>query len=111
MRLKFFGRSVRPARTAVRDAAPTLTQDAAEPVATFGRGHTAKAHSDGLRVHDAAGVHVATFHTPHIAQPSPSGGLHIFAKPRITTDAPLSARLADLNRRNTEFYRPREGKS
>ncbi len=105
MRLKFFGRNVRPARAAVRDAAPTLTGDAVEPVAVFAKECSAKEHDDGLRIHSPAGQHIATFHGGHVAKVQADGALHVFAKPRVTTsDSPLSERLHALNCRNREFW-------
>jgi len=112
MRLKFFGEKVLPShsRTRVRDAARdpagnVLTEDAA-PIAAFPKGHKATAHADGLRVFDAAGVHIATFHTPHTAQNDAAGVLRVFPKAsRATKDAPLGTRLAEINRQHDAFYR------
>jgi hypothetical protein len=105
MRLKFFGSNVRPARAAVRDAAPTLTEDAVQPVAVFAKKHTAKEHDDGLRIHSPAGQHIATFHGAHVATVQTDGALHIFRKPRVTKD--MCEQLHAVNCRNAEFYRRR----
>src|SRR5579862_7206548 len=63
-----------PNRSPVRDKR-RATDMAPEPSASFGAGHSAKEHSDGLRIFNPEGAHVATFHTPHVAQPDASGRL------------------------------------
>jgi len=83
------------------------TEDAAAPIATFGPGHVARPHPEGLRIHDASGNHVATFALGHVSRPNAEGGLHIHRAPVRTHDEPLGNRLAKLNDQNKAFWRPK----
>ena len=83
----------------------TSTHDAANLVAAFAPGHTARAaEGGGLSIHAASGAKVATFHAPgHHATTDDDGTLHIYRS--RTDDSQIT--LRDLNRINEAAFQRR----